>query len=60
MFKIQGAYSIYKSLNNKIDDLHCYITFVIKFGIEVAAYDISQEIRNSNLSVDEEKNLLKI
>jgi N-acetyl sugar amidotransferase len=57
-FRTQGTYSKYSSIDDKIDDLHYYTTF-IKFGIGRATYDVSQEIRNDHLSVEEGKKLIK-
>lgn len=57
-FRTQGTYSKYNSIDDKIDDLHYYTTF-IKFGIGRATYDVSQELRNDHLSVDEGKKLIK-
>ena len=57
-FRTQGTYSKYNSLDDKIDDLHYYTTFV-KFGIGRATYDVSQELRNDHLTVDEGKKLIK-
>lgn len=57
-FRTQGTYSKYNSIDDKIDDLHYYTTF-IKFGIGRATYDVSQEIRNNHLSIDEGKKLIK-
>ena len=51
-FRTQGTYSKYNSIDDKIDDLHYYTTF-IKFGIGRATYDASQEIRNHHLTRDE-------
>lgn len=47
-----GTYSKYSSIDDKIDDLHYYTTY-IKFGIGRATYDSSQEIRNGELERDE-------
>jgi len=47
-----GTYSKYSSIDDKIDDLHYYTTY-IKFGIGRATYDASQEIRNGELERDE-------
>lgn len=47
-----GTYSKYNSLDDKIDDLHYWTTF-IKFGIGRATYDASQEIRSGDISRDE-------
>ena len=57
-FRTQGTYSKYNSLDDKIDDLHYYTTFV-KFGIGRATYDVSQELRNDHLTVEEGKKLIK-
>ena len=57
-FRTNGTYSKYNSLDDKIDDLHYYTTF-IKFGIGRATYDVSQEIRNDHLNIDEGKKLIK-
>jgi len=51
-FRTQGTYSKYNSIDDKIDDLHYYTTF-IKFGLGRATYDASQEIRNKHLTRDE-------
>ena len=57
-FRTQGTYSKYNSIDDKIDDLHYYTTFV-KFGIGRATYDASQEIRNNHLTSEEGKKLIK-
>ena len=57
-FRTQGTFSKYNSIDDKIDDLHYYTTF-IKYGIGRATYDASQEIRNKHLTRDEGKNLVK-
>ena len=57
-FRTQGTYSKYNSIDDKIDDLHYYTTF-IKFGIGRATYDVSQELRNDHLSIEEGKKLIK-
>lgn len=57
-FRSQGTYSKYSSIDDKIDDLHYYTTF-IKFGIGRATYDASHEIRNYHLTRDEGKALVK-
>ena len=48
----QGTFSKYSSIDDKIDDLHFYTTF-IKFGIGRAAFDASQEIRNNHITREE-------
>lgn len=57
-FRTQGTYSKYNSIDDKIDDLHYYTTF-IKFGIGRATYDASQEIRNKHLMREEGQALVK-
>lgn len=57
-FRTQGTYSRYNSIDDKIDDLHYYTTY-IKFGIGRASYDVSQEIRNKHLTIEEGKKLIK-
>lgn len=51
-FRTEGTYSKYNSLDDKIDGLH-YFTTWIKFGLGRATYDASQEIRNRHLTRDE-------
>lgn len=46
--RTQGTYSKYNSIDDKIDDLHYYTTYV-KFGIGRATYDASQEVRSGDL-----------
>lgn len=53
-----GTYSKYSSIDDKIDDLHYYTTF-IKFGIGRATYDSSQEVRNGELDRDEALHLVR-
>lgn len=50
--RTQGTYSKYSGIDDKIDDLHFYTTY-IKFGIGRASYDSSQEIRNKHLTREE-------
>jgi N-acetyl sugar amidotransferase len=57
-FRTEGTYSKYNSIDDKIDDLHYYTTF-IKFGIGRATYDVAQELRNDHLTLDEGKKLIK-
>lgn len=47
-----GTYSKYSSIDDKIDDLH-YFTTWIKFGIGRASYDSSQEVRSKDILRDE-------
>ena len=53
-----GTYSKYSSIDDKIDDLHYFTTF-IKFGIGRASYDASQEVRNGDITRDEALALVK-
>lgn len=57
-FRTQGTYSKYNSIDDKIDDLHYYTTY-IKFGIGRATYDSSQEIRNQHITREEAVALVK-
>jgi len=57
-FRTQGTYSKYNSIDDKIDDLHYYTTF-IKFGIGRTTYDASQEIRNKHITREEGIALVK-
>jgi N-acetyl sugar amidotransferase len=47
-----GTYSKYNSIDDKMDDLHYYTTF-IKFGIGRATYDASQEVRSGDITREE-------
>ena len=57
-FRTQGTYSKYNSIDDKIDDLHYYTTY-IKFGLGRASYDASQEIRNNDITREEGLSLVK-
>jgi N-acetyl sugar amidotransferase len=50
--RTEGSYSKYSSVDDKIDWLHYYTTF-IKFGIGRATYDALQEIRNKKITREE-------
>jgi N-acetyl sugar amidotransferase len=50
--RTQGSFSKYSGIDDKIDDLHFYTTY-IKFGIGRATYDAAQEIRNRHLTREE-------
>jgi N-acetyl sugar amidotransferase len=56
--RTQGTFSKYSGIDDKIDDLHFYTTY-IKFGIGRASYDASQEIRNKHLTREEGVALVK-
>lgn len=47
-----GTYSKYNSIDDKIDDLHYWTTYV-KFGIGRATYDAAQEIRSGDITREE-------
>lgn len=53
-----GTYSKYNSIDDRIDDLHYYTTFV-KFGIGRATYDAAQEIRSGEITREEGVALVK-
>jgi N-acetyl sugar amidotransferase len=53
-----GTYSKYNSIDDKIDDLH-YFTTYIKFGIGRATYDASQEVRSGDLEREEAVALIR-
>ncbi|HJN37479.1 MAG TPA: N-acetyl sugar amidotransferase [Gammaproteobacteria bacterium] len=53
-----GTYSKYNSIDDKIDDLHYYTTY-IKFGIGRATYDAAQEIRSGDITREEGVQLIK-
>ena len=53
-----GTYSKYNSIDDKIDDLHYWTTFV-KFGIGRATYDASQEVRSGDITREEGVALVK-
>lgn len=57
-FRTEGTYSKYLSIDDKIDDLNYYTTY-IKFGIGRCTYDASQEIRNKHLTREEGLALVK-
>lgn len=58
VFRTEGTYSKYLSLDDRVDGLHFYTTF-IKFGIGRASYEASQEIRNGHLKREEAIALVK-
>lgn len=47
-----GTFSKYSSIDDKLDDLHYYTTF-IKFGIGRATHDAAQEVRSGDLDREE-------
>lgn len=50
--RTEGTYSKYNSIDDKMDDLHYYTTY-IKFGIGRATYDASQEVRSGDITREE-------
>lgn len=56
--RTEGSYSKYSSIDDRIDPLHYYTTFV-KFGIGRATYDAAQEIRNNKITREEGVALVK-
>ncbi len=56
--RTEGSYSKYSSIDDRIDPLHYYTTF-IKFGIGRATYDAAQEIRNGKITREEGIALIK-
>lgn len=53
-----GTYSKYNSIDDRIDDLHYYTTYV-KFGIGRTSYDAAQEIRSGDIEREEGVALVK-
>lgn len=51
-FRTEGTYSKYNSLDDKIDGLHYYTTYM-KFGVGRTTYEASQEIRNKHITREE-------
>ena len=51
-YRTEGTYHKYISMDDKIDDLHFYTSY-IKFGLGRASYDCSQEIRNNHITREE-------
>jgi N-acetyl sugar amidotransferase len=50
--RTEGSYSKYSSIDDKIDPLH-YFTSFIKFGLGRASYDAAQEIRTNKITREE-------
>ena len=50
--RTEGSYSKYSSVDDRIDPLHYYTTY-IKFGLGRATYDAAQEIRNGKITREE-------
>ncbi len=56
--RTSGTYSKYNSIDDKLDDFHFYTT-LIKFGVSRVNYDVSQELRNGEISFQEGKELVR-
>lgn len=56
--RTEGSYSKYSSIDDRIDPLHYYTTY-IKFGIGRATYDAAQEIRNKKIIREEGVGLVR-
>ena len=56
--RTEGSYSKYSSIDDRIDPLHYYTTYV-KFGLGRASYDAAQEIRNEKITRAEGVGLVK-
>jgi hypothetical protein len=56
--RTEGSYSRYSSIDDKIDALHYYTTY-LKFGLGRASYDASQEVRNGKITRNEAIKLIK-
>ena len=57
-FRTQGTYTKYISLDDKIEDLNYYTTY-IKFGIGRAVSDSTLEVRNGHITKEEGLALIK-
>lgn len=57
-FRTDGTYTKYVGLDDKVECVNFY-TIYIKFGIGRATYDVSQDLRNDHISLDEAKLLIK-
>jgi N-acetyl sugar amidotransferase len=57
-YRVEGSYSKYSSMDDKMDWLHWY-TYYIKFGMGRTTHDSSQEIRNGDITREEGISLIK-
>lgn len=57
-FRSAGTYCKYHSIDDKIDDIHFYTTY-LKFGVGRTSYDASQEVRNKHITREEGVALVK-
>jgi|TARA_B110001450_G_scaffold175775_1_gene164121 N-acetyl sugar amidotransferase len=53
-----GTYSKYASIDDKMDDMFNY-TYFVKYGIGRTTHDVTQEIRNGDITLKEGANLIK-
>ena len=53
-FRTDGTYTKYVGLDDKVECVNFY-TIYIKFGIGRTTYDVSQDLRNDHISLDEAK-----
>lgn len=56
--RTSGTYSKYNSIDDKMDDFH-FFTTLIKFGIGRVNYDVSRELRDKDITIEEAKELVK-
>jgi len=56
--RTEGSYSKYSSIDDRIDVLHYYTTY-IKFGLGRASYDAAQEIRSGKITREEGVSLVR-
>ena len=57
-FRTEGTYSKYNSIDDKMDDFH-FFTTLTKFGISRVNYDVSRELRDNDIIIEEAKELVK-
>lgn len=57
-YRVEGSYSKYSSLDDKMDWLHWY-TYYVKFGMGRTTNDTCQEIRNGDITRDEGISLIR-
>ena len=57
-FRTDGTYTKYVGIDDKVECVNFY-TIYTKFVIGRATYDVSQDLRNDHISIDEAKLLIK-
>jgi N-acetyl sugar amidotransferase len=57
-FRTQGTFQKFQSIDDKIDDLHYYTSF-IKFGLGRTSHDAAKEVRNKHITLHEGKKLVE-